>query len=131
MEIGVTSIVSFSIVLECFDIGQSHSLVVSKSVCKISAKSDKNWQFWKIYLDLNNVLHPALGKVIEPAYAIVSWIRNILVTPPPPTQACYNNFVISRDEINNSCLHPRHFHPYRPYFCFRSPTSETNIHLYQ
>ena len=39
---------------DCLDICRQHSRVVHTYVYTISAKSDKNWQFWKIDLDLKN-----------------------------------------------------------------------------
>ena len=40
---------------DCFDIRQGQSLVAQTCVCKMWAKSDKDWQFWKIDLDLKNI----------------------------------------------------------------------------
>jgi hypothetical protein len=54
------------------------------NVCKVWAKSDKNWQFWKNYLDLKmfniQCLETSLHQgQVWPAHVIVSQIRNILM----------------------------------------------------
>jgi hypothetical protein len=69
---------------DCLDIGQGYSHVAYTYMCKVRAKSDNNWQFWKIDLDLKNFDLQRLERSLNqgqmwPIYVIVSRIRNILV----------------------------------------------------
>ena len=89
MEIGITFIVSLRLFwywTGSFACG-SHTCVTNLS------KMDKNWQFWKIDLDVNffdlqRLERSLIQGQIWLSCFIVSWIRNILV----PIGSLYDNW---------------------------------------